>query len=76
LTFAIVTLVRAQTPASRRIRELLDRSVKELKGLRFYVKGQTSGGVAGKTNAESVVRHQTDNRIVIRPDRIDAVAIN
>ena len=75
LTFAIVPFVQAQTPASQTIRELLDRSEKERKGLRFYVKDQTSGGAVVKIIADSVVRSLTDNRVVIRLDSIDAMAI-
>lgn len=77
LTFAIVPFVQAQAPATQSFRELLDRSEKERKGLMFYVEGQTIGGVVVKINADSVeVRNQTYNRIVIRLDSIDAVAIN
>ncbi|MEO6164809.1 MAG: hypothetical protein ABIP88_11805 [Candidatus Binatia bacterium] len=77
LTFAIVPFVQAQAPATQSFRELLDRSEKERKGLMFYVKGQTIGGVVVKINTDSVdVRNQIYNRIVIRLDNIDAVAIN
>ena len=44
----------------------------------FYVKGQTiAGHRRSRSNADSVeMRNQTDNRIIIRLDSIDAVAIN
>ena len=77
LTFGVAPLVSAQSAAHQSFRELLDRSEKERKGLMFYVKGQTIGGIVVKINADSVeVRNQTYSRIVIRFDSIDAVAIN
>ncbi len=77
LTFAIAPLVQAQAPTTQSFRELPDRSEKEREGLMFYVKGQTIGGVGVKINADSVeVRNHTHNRIVIRLDSIDAVAID
>ena len=76
LTFAIVPFVQAQVPAIRSFGELLDRSEKERKGLRFCVKDQTSGGAVVKINADSVARSLTYNRVVIRLDSIDAVAID
>ena len=42
----------------------------------FYVNGQNIGGVVVKIKADSVVRNQTYNRIVICLDSLDAVAIN
>ncbi len=76
LTFAIVSFVQAQAPATRSFGELLDRSEKERKELRFYVKDQTSGGAVVKIDADAVMRSLTYNRIVTRIDSIDAVAID
>ena len=58
--------------------ELFDKSLKEKKGLNFYVNGQTIGAVFVKMigNDAIEVRNQTYGRIIIRLDRIDAVAIN
>jgi hypothetical protein len=58
--------------------ELFDKSLKEKKGLNFYVKGQTIGAVFVKMigNDAIEVRNQTYGRIIIRLDSIDAVAIN
>ena len=58
--------------------ELFDRSLKEKKGLNFYVKGQTIGAVFVKmVGSDAVeVRNQAYGRIIIRLDSIDAVAIN
>ncbi len=77
LTVASVPLHAAESLFSQSIRELLDRSEKERKGLMFYVKGQTIPGVVVKVGADAVeVRNQTYGRIIIRLDSIDAVAIN
>ena len=58
--------------------ELFDRSLKEKKGLNIYVNGQTIGAVFVKMIGNDAIeaRNQTYGRIVIRLDRIDAVAIN
>jgi len=58
--------------------ELFDRSLKEKKGLNFYVRGQTIGAVFVKMIGSDAieVRNQTYSRIIIRLDSIDAVAIN
>jgi hypothetical protein len=69
--------VRAQDGKSP-YQELFDRSLKEKKGLNFYVSGQTIGAVFVKLiGTEAIeVRNQTYSRIIIRLDSIDAVAIN
>jgi hypothetical protein len=58
--------------------ELFTLSQKEKRGLMFYVRGQQIGGavtrVIGRDAVE--VRNQTYNRIIIRIDEIDALAIN
>jgi hypothetical protein len=58
--------------------ELFAVSQKEKKGLMFWVGGQTIGGAVTKViGSEAVeVRNQTYGRIIIRIDRIDALAIN
>jgi endonuclease YncB( thermonuclease family) len=58
--------------------ELFDKSLKEKKGLNFYMKGQTIGAVVVKMigNDAIEVRNQAYGRIIIRLDSIDAVAIN
>jgi len=77
LTVINVTAASAQSAAAQSLRELLDRSEKERKGLMFYVKGQTIPGIVVKIGADTVeVRNQTYGRIIIRLDSIDAVAIN
>lgn len=85
LMIAIVLAAAAQLPDAyaqsqlmQNYQELFDKSLKEKKGLNFYVKGQTIPGVVVKViGTEAVeVRNQTYGRIIIRMDSIDAVAIN
>jgi hypothetical protein len=59
-------------------RELLEMSLKEKKGLTFYVHGQViSGGVIRLIGEDAVeVKNREFGRIIIRLDRIDAVAAN
>ena len=59
-------------------RELLEMSMKEKKGLTFYVNGQTIvGGVIRFIGEDAVeVKNREFGRIIIRLDRIDAVAAN
>ena len=77
LSYSVAQTLGAEPATNQSIRELLDRSEKERKGLMFYVKGQTIPGVVVKIGADTVeVRNQTHGRIIIRLDSIDAVAIN
>jgi hypothetical protein len=66
------------TKPTQAFQELFDYSQKEKKGLTFYVQGQAIPGVVTKIIGEDAVevRNQTSNRIIIRLDRIDAVAAN
>jgi hypothetical protein len=59
-------------------KELFDWSMKEKKGLMFYVNGQTIGGAVTRINDAGYVevRNQTYGRIIIRAEQIDAVAAN
>lgn len=58
-------------------RELFERSLVEKRGLTFFVNGQTVPGLVTEIlGDEAVVAYsQTYSRIIIRIDRIDAVAI-
>ena len=57
--------------------ELLEMSLKEKKGLMFYVNGQTIGGAVSKIDEGFVeVRNQQYGRIIIRLREIDALAAN
>ena len=66
------------TRAPQAFQELFDYSLKEKKGLTFFVQGQTIPGVVTKILSEDAieVRNQTSSRIIIRLDRIDAVSAN
>lgn len=68
----------APIKSTQAFQELFDYSLKEKKGLTFYVQGQTIPGVVTKMIGEDAVevRNQTSNRIIIRLDRIDAVGAN
>jgi len=53
-------------------------SLKEKKGLTFFIKGQTIGGAVTKQIGPDIVevRNQTYSHVIIRLDQVDAVAIN
>lgn len=56
-------------------RQLLQESREKRTGLRFHVQGQTIGGRVVELHADSVlVANQEHGRILIRLDRIDAIA--
>jgi hypothetical protein len=56
--------------------ELIEVSRTEKKGLTFYIGGQTVPGIVTKVNADTVeVRNQSHSRVLIRLDRVDAVAL-
>jgi hypothetical protein len=59
-------------------RELLELSQKEKRGITFFVSGQTIAGIVTQLlGSEAVeVRNQTYGKIIIRLDRVDAIAIN
>jgi hypothetical protein len=56
--------------------ELLQQSMNEKFGLSFYVKGQVIPGMVTRIGEDGVVeaRNQTNDRILIRLDRVDALA--
>jgi hypothetical protein len=68
----------AGSPAMNPFQELFDLSMKEKKGLNFHLSGgQSVGGVVVKVGEGTVeVKNREYGRIVIRLDRIDAVAMN
>ena len=58
------------------MRELLEASQNEKKGVMLYVKGQSIGGVVLKIAADHVeLRSREYSRIAVRIDAIDAVAM-
>ncbi|MFN8012719.1 MAG: hypothetical protein U0P81_15225 [Holophagaceae bacterium] len=68
----------AGSPAMNPFQELFDLSMKEKKGLMFHLcGGQSVGGVVVKVGEHDVeVKNREYGRILIRLDRIDAVAMN
>jgi len=58
--------------------EVLNQSLAQKKGLSIYIAGQVINGVFVKRiDANTIeVRNQTFGRILIRVDRIDAIAIS
>jgi len=76
---AVSTRTNASQGGTNQVfQELIDQSVKDKKGLTFFIKGQTIGGAVTKQIGPDVVevRNQTYSRIIIRLDQVDAVAIN
>jgi len=59
------------------VRELLEASQNEKKGIILYLKGQSIGGIVVKIAGETVeLKSREYTRIVVRVDAIDAVAMN
>jgi hypothetical protein len=59
------------------MRELLESSQNEKKGVMLYVKGQSIGGLVVKIAGDIVeLRSREYSRIVVRIDSIDAVAMS
>jgi hypothetical protein len=59
------------------MRELLEASQNEKKGIMLYVKGQSIGGIVVKVAADTVeLRSREYSRIVVRIDAIDAAAMS
>lgn len=58
--------------------ELFQVSQKEKKGLTFFVEGQTIPGIVTNIIGDEAVevRNQTNSRVIIRMESIDAVALN
>jgi hypothetical protein len=80
---AILVLAAPAPPAEGQMamqgmRELFEFSQKEKRGLTFFVQGQSIPGVVTKILGEEAVevRNQTFGRLIIRIDRIDALALN
>jgi hypothetical protein len=77
LSFALATVVSAAGDVQM-FKEVLEMSLKEKKGLTFYVQGQVISGAVTRLIGEDAVevKNREFGRIVIRLDRIDAVAAN
>lgn len=70
------TATSALAPAA--VEEILNQSLNQKKGMTIYIGGQVINGVFVKRiDANTIeVRNQTYNRIIIRVDRIDAIALS
>jgi hypothetical protein len=82
-TLQLATLgnVQAGEPDQRSMQaynELLEMSLKEKKGLMFYVNGQAIGGAVTRIGDDGFieVRNQQYGRILIRLEQVDALAAN
>jgi hypothetical protein len=59
------------------MRELLQASQNDKKGITLYLKGQSLGGVVTAIGGDTVeMRNREFGRIVVRIDAIDAAAMN
>ena len=70
------TAAGALAPAD--VEEILNQSLNQKKGMTIYLGGQVINGVFVKRlDANTIeVRNQTYGRIIIRVDRIDAIALS
>lgn len=82
-TLILATLGNAQAgepdkASMQAYNELLEMSLKEKKGLMFYVNGQAIGGAVTKIGDDGFieVRNQQYGRIIIRLEQVDALAAN
>ena len=58
--------------------ELIEQSQREKKGLTFYVNGQIVIGIVTQILADATaveLRNQSESRVVLRLERVDAVGI-
>jgi hypothetical protein len=87
LVLAMTSLIAApasfaQTPANAlapaAVEEIFNQSLNQKKGMTIYIDGQVINGVFVKRlDANTIeVRNQTYSRIIIRVDRIDAIALS
>ena len=59
------------------MREILEASQNEKKGVTLYIKGQSIGGGVVKVSGDTVeLRSREYSRIVVRIDAIDAIAMS
>jgi len=79
LTPATPALAQSATPmAAAAVEEILNQSLAQKKGMSIYIGGQTINCLFVKRiDANTIeVRNQTYSRILIRVDRIDAIALS
>jgi endonuclease YncB( thermonuclease family) len=59
------------------LRELLEISLKEKKGVMLYFKGQSIGGIVTRIDGDTVeLRSREYSRVAVRIDAIDAIALS
>lgn len=78
LAAIMATPAQAQTkPEDKKMYDdILKAAMEAKRGVTFYVQGQTIGGGVTKIGDGWVeVRNQTHSRVVIRLDRVDAIAM-
>ena len=74
---AVATTSTLTGKENNAMRELLEASQSEKKGVMLYVKGQTIGGAVVKLGTDTVeLRSREYSRIVVKIDAIDAVAMS
>lgn len=83
LSWLVVTQASYAQPAAgalspAAVEEILNQSLSQKKGMTIYIDGQVINGVFVKRiDANTIeVRNQTYSRIIIRVDRIDAIALS
>ncbi len=74
--FAVVLQQKSEGKDVELFKEMFEWSVKEGKGLTFWVSGQTVGGAVVKFNTDTVeVKSQQYRRVIIKISAIEAVAM-
>ena len=74
---AIVAGPAVMAKETETMKELLEASQKDKKGVMLYMKGQSIGGMVVKIAGDVVeLRSREYSRIIVRMDAIDAVAMS
>jgi len=83
LSWLVVTQTSYAQPAAgalspAAVEEILNQSLSQKKGMTIYIDGQVINGIFVKRiDGNTIeVRNQTYSRIIIRVDRIDAIALS
>ena len=74
---AAVADLRLNAKETDLMKELLETSQNEKKGITLYIKGQSIGGVVTKIAGDMVeLRNREFSRLVVRMEAIDGAAMN
>ncbi len=78
MTQPVVAQSTVATLSAAAVEEVLNQSLSQRKGMSIYIGGQVINAIFVKRIDENMieVRNQTFGRIIIRMDRIDAIAIS